>query len=232
MTIELTTEGLDRAGDGRQAYTEADLHAWHVLEPLATEYLPWTSSSLRPLGLVTVLNEIHVRGRTTIVECGGGVSTVFIARLLERLGDGLLTTLEHSDEWIAFLQRQLAREGLGHRVRVVHAPLAPHPLGWDGPWYDEAAVTAGLPDAPIDLLIVDGPPAVQPGTERSRYPALPVLADRLSPDAAVVLDDVQRRGEQEVLVRWEAEHELRFERRFQEGGIAIGGPAGMSPLGP
>jgi predicted O-methyltransferase YrrM len=211
---------------------DPDLHAWHVLAPLATEYLPWTSASLRPSGLQAILNEIQVRGRATILECGGGVSTVFIARLLERLGAGHLTTLEHDPEWLAFLERTLARERLAHRVRLVHAPLAPHPLGWDCDWYDEAAVAEGLPEAPIELLVVDGPPAFEPGTEHARYPALPALAHRLSPDATVVLDDLARPGEQDVLRRWEAEHHLRFERRHRDGGIAIGAPTGVPALGP
>jgi predicted O-methyltransferase YrrM len=212
-------------------WTEPDLHAWHVLAPLATGYAPWTSASLRPAGLVAVLNEIQVRARTTILECGGGVSTIFIARLLERLGDGLLTTLEHDPAWVDFLERTLARERIVHRVRLVHAPLGPHPLSWDSDWYDEAAVAESLPDAPIELLLVDGPPAFEDGTEHARYPALPALAHRLAPDATVVLDDIARPGEQAVLRRWEAEHFV-FERRHRDGGIAIGAPAGVPALGP
>lgn len=219
MTTD-TAIALDPAARGEERSDEADLHAWHVLAPLATEYVPWTSASLRPSGLVAVLNDIHVRGRTTIVECGGGVSTAFVARLLERLGAGHLTTFEHDAGWAAWLQRALAREGLSHRVDVVHAPLAPHPLSWDAPWYDGIA----LPEAPIELLLVDGPPAFHPGTEHARYPALPALADRLSPNATIVLDDVHRPGEQDVLARWEAEHDVLFERRVRDGGIAIGAP--------
>jgi hypothetical protein len=62
-------------------------------------------------------------------------------------------------------------------------------------------------------LLVDGPPAGEPGSERSRYPAVPALADRLAAGALIVLDDIDRPGEQWVLEAWQREAELRFERR-------------------
>jgi predicted O-methyltransferase YrrM len=208
-------------------WTAADQHAWQVLAPLAGEYLPWSSAALRPSALVAVLNDIVVHDRASVLECGGGISTVYIARLLTRRGRGELVTLEHDDGWVAFLREALARERLVERVTLVHAPLAEHPLAWEGEWYDEAA----LPDGPIDLLVVDGPPAWAPGTERARYPALPVLLDRLTAEATVVLDDLARPGEQAVLERWEAETAWRFERRHEDGGIAIGRAGGLAPLG-
>jgi hypothetical protein len=48
-----------------------------------------------------------------------------------------------------------------------------------------------------------------------------MLDTRLGPDAVVVLDDISRPGEQEVLARWEAETAWRFER-LEDEGIAIG----------
>jgi predicted O-methyltransferase YrrM len=213
------------------AWTTLDLHAWAILAPLASEYIPWSTAAMRPSGLVAVLNDLHVLERRTVVECGAGISTLFIARALERLGHGHLTTLEHDSLWAAATRRQLAREGLTGRATIVEAPLAPHPLSWDGDWYAEAALARGLPAARIDLLLVDGPPAHEPALRHARYPALPVLRDRLAPDCTVALDDAGRSGEQEVLERWEAETDLRFERRPDHGGIAIARPPGHDPLG-
>jgi hypothetical protein len=208
-------------------WTAADVHAWQVLAPLAGEYLPWSSAALRPSALVAILNDVVVHDRRRGVELGGGISTVYLARLLARRGRGELVTLEHDEGWLAFLGEALARERLLERVTLAHAPLAPHPLAWEGEWYDPAA----LPDGPIDLLVVDGPPAWEPGTERARYPALPALLDRLADDATVVLDDLPRPGEQAVLDRWEAETPWRFERRFEDGGIAIARAGGLPLLG-
>jgi len=119
------------------------------------------------------------------------------------------------------VRRQLERDGLSALARVVEAPLRPHPLALDSaPWYDEAALGELPPDG-IELLLVDGPPGYGEGMARSRYPALPVLADRLASGALVVLDDAGREGEGQILDRWEADQGFSFDRREAER-IAIG----------
>jgi hypothetical protein len=158
-------------------------------------------------GLETVLAQLDA-GRREIVECGSGVSTVVMARRLRELGAGRVTSLEHRPEFAAATRGRLDAEGLGDRAAVVDAPLRPHPdteLGW----YDRAALGL-LPDAGIELLLVDGPPAGTPALERSRYPALPELAARLAPSAAILLDDADRPGERWVLDRWLGEFSLRL----------------------
>ncbi len=84
---------------------------------------------------------------------------------------------------------------------------------------------------PIDLLVVDGPPAYAAGHGLARYPALPVLCDLLAPRATVILGDAERPGEQEVLRRWEHETGLDFDRRADRAGVAVAkiGGAGRSP---
>jgi hypothetical protein len=108
----------------------------------------------------------------------------------------------------------LHREGLERYARVVHAPLEGEP-----PWYARAALER-LPD-PIDLLVVDGPPAEAPGEGERRAPALPALASRLVPGATVVLDDAERPGERAVLARWEAGTAWRF-AVDPSAGVALG----------
>ena len=59
-------------------------------------------------------------------------------------------------------------------------------------WYSGDALAAALPDR-IDLLLVDGPPDLfGPGV---RWPAVPLLRDRLGPGAAVLMDDGDRPAE-------------------------------------
>jgi hypothetical protein len=70
-------------------------------------------------------------------------------------------------------------------------------------------------------LIVDGPPAHEPGRSGARYPALPWFFEHLASDYTVILDDIRRRGELEIIARWEAEFDIQFERRFAAGiGVA------------
>ncbi|HEY4095689.1 MAG TPA: class I SAM-dependent methyltransferase [Baekduia sp.] len=193
-----------------------DLHAWHVLRPLldAGGYLPWSTGAMRPAGLVMVCNDIVFGDRTRIVECGSGVSTIVLARLLRERGAGSVVALEHDGAWAARVSDLLRREKLQPFARVVHAPLEGDPL-----WYATAAL-GELPDA-VDLLIVDGPPAYAPGEEHRRAPALERLAARLVEGATVVLDDLDRAGERAVLAEWEAGTPWRF-RVEESAGVAFG----------
>jgi predicted O-methyltransferase YrrM len=203
----------------------ADVNGWQVLQPLldGRPFLPWTRGSIGPAGLAAICNEIALSERREIVELGSGVSTVVIARLLYERG-GRLHSVEHDETWAAWVASQLEREGLTDRVRLVPARLVPDPAHGEGPpWYDRASLEA-LPGE-IDLLLVDGPPSDQPDTERARYPALPALAGRLAPGAAVVLDDATRPGEQAILEAWTNESGIVFERS-ELARIAIGRFAG------
>ena len=194
-----------------------DLHAWQVLRPLldAGNYLPWSSGTMRPAGLVVVCNEIVHRSSTRIVECGSGVSTVVLARLLrQRGGAATLAALEHDPHWAALVTDLLQRESLDDLAHVVHAPLEHDP-----PWYARAALTK-MPDD-IDLLLVDGPPAHAPGQGRRRAPALNAFEARLTQTATVVLDDVNRPGEREVLTAWQSETSWRFSIH-EAAGVATG----------
>ncbi len=207
----------------------SDEAAMYALAALPGLYLPWSSGAMRPAGLVTVCNDIVLNERRRIVELGSGISTVLLARLLTQRPPPtgfLMAAVEHDALWARWVSEQLDREGTGTDVTIVRAPLIPHPRAERGlRWYDEAALADGLREAlradPIDLLLVDGPPAHATGHGLARFPALPVLGDRLAPGATVVLDDAERPGEQEVLRRWERGTGLGFDRSAERGGVAV-----------
>jgi predicted O-methyltransferase YrrM len=199
----------------------SNVDASFALRALPGPYLPWGSGSMRPAGLVEVCNDVVLNDRGNIVELGSGVSTVMLARLLAQLGGTSrrrLTAVEHDARWRRWVVGQLRAEGVGADVVVVDAPLQPFTHGGGLAWYDQAAVDAAI-DV-VDLLIVDGPPAFESGFGLARHRALVVLRDRLVPGATVVLDDIERDGEQEVLRRWEDEFGLAF-RRVAEAGVAV-----------
>lgn len=201
-----------------------DLRALQMLTPLSRSYVPWSSIAMRPAALLGILNEVVVNQRRSVVECGGGISTLYLGRLLKQTG-GQLTTIEHDATWAMQLTEQLAAEGLGGHVTVVHATLKSNATGLDGlqtPWYDAASIDHLRAGSPVDLLVVDGPPAYPDALRHARYPAVPFFRPRLTERFAVALDDINRVGEQEILERWEQELQIRFERRFAEGRIAIG----------
>jgi predicted O-methyltransferase YrrM len=195
-----------------------DAQAMQALLPLASPYLPWTHFAMRPSAVVAILNDIAVNRRAHIVECGGGISTLYTARLL-REREGHLYTIEESEEWAEILREQLDKERLTDRVSVIHAPLGDVRLGEDRHrWYSEAAVKQLTGRREIDLLVVDGPIAEQ--VPLIRYPALPYFHPSLRPGATVLVDDIDRRGEQQIVKRWEDELGVAFQRRFLNG-IAV-----------
>ncbi len=189
-----------------------------ALSPFLQEYTPWTSASLRPSALQMVINDIVLNNHVTVVECGAGVSTLVISRLLQKLG-GKLYSLEHDAIWRERIMTRLENEGLQHTASIIHAPLealAEHGTGW----YRTSAVLDAIPHSGIDLLLIDGPPAYKPEESQSRHPVLPLLWDRLSKDATIFLDDVGREGERIVIDRWEKEFGLSFVRSTSFGGVA------------
>lgn len=142
------------------------------------------------------------RRTTTIVECGSGSSTVYLALALRRVGGGRLVALEHKEQFAEATRDQLAEHGLADVATVCHAPLRPVTIeGAEWLWYDLAA----LPEVDgCGLLIVDGPPrTVQ---DLARYPALPLLRDRLLPGALILMDDYRRKSERRTVRRWMAEY--------------------------
>ena len=159
--------------------------------------------ALEPAALAFVL-ELAAAGRERIVECGSGASTIALARLLRERSGGQVWALEHDPAFAALVRARLEAEGLAEKATVIEASLEPHPVARAAcGWYATAALKR-LPPAGVDLLLVDGPPAPAdaPEDERSRYPALPLLAGRLGPGAIVVLDDADRAGERWTLARW------------------------------
>jgi predicted O-methyltransferase YrrM len=132
-----------------------------------------------------------------IVECSSGTSTTVLARCMQINGGGKVYSLEHDPVYARETRRQLERHGLSAWAEVIDAPLTAQEFaGATWPWY----AMDGLSPPEIDMLVIDGPP--QATRSLARYPAGPALFGRLSPGAAVLLDDARRPDEQQILRRW------------------------------
>lgn len=185
----------------------SDVFAAQILSSLNGKYVPWTMPALRPAALATLLNDIMINERETIVECGGGVSTIYIARLLKQMNRGHLYTIEHDARWLEILREQI--HGEEDRVTLIHAPIQSPGKTLQGEWYNEDIVIQRLKGVQIDLLIVDGPNETLENPQ-ARYPALPILQPLFSKTCAVALDDVNRKGERAILAEWQKKINLRF----------------------
>lgn len=135
-----------------------------------------------------------------ILECGSGMSTVWLAAACRHAGRGSVVALEHAERYATETRRALRRCGLQDYARVAHAPLQRLNQGERTfRWYDRSGY-GGLDR--VDVLFVDGPPgSIGP---LARYPAFPVLVPLLSDGALIVVDDAQRSDESTIVEEWKA----------------------------
>jgi predicted O-methyltransferase YrrM len=198
-----------------------DTFALAALQGLATGYMPWSQSSVRPSALVCLLNDVRLNRRRTIVEFGGGISTLFVAELIRHSKDQQLLSFEHDEAWSGFLSQELERRGLGEVARCIHAPLRSCP-GYDLNWYDIETVRAALAGRQVDCLFCDGPPAYAAAAGMARLPALSIVREFLASDFAIMLDDIQRHGERQIAKAWQDALDVPFRWFFLRGGFALG----------
>lgn len=183
----------------------------HPLPPMRL----WAAS---PDFVVLAVSLIREHKPNVVLEVGSGVSTIVSSYALQDVGQGHLISLEHEQQFAEVTAANLVAHRLDHIGSVRYAQLKSITLnGNDQPWYD-TAVLADLP--PVDFLVVDGPPS---GTaDMARYPALPMLFDRLKPGAYILVDDFMRDDEYAMVNRWLDEFKLTVVRTYaNEKGAAI-----------
>lgn len=173
-----------------------------------------------------VLLKLHAHIMSTrpnvIVEFGSGASTLVIADALRQNDGGKLISIEHSDYYGAQTLNTLEAEYLQGWVDLRIGDLE----AWEGEhlnaddaekpsrWYP-VSLLEGIEQ--VDLLWVDGPPGAT--CLFSRYPALPALTDKLSPNVEVWMDDTIRQEEKDICERWAADFGFKLEYYPLEKGL-------------
>ncbi len=179
---------------------------------------PMRGAAVLPDLANVILSLILERKPELVLEAGSGVSTLIIAYALRHVGRGRLISLEHEHAYFVQTMAHLERHGLTDVAAVVHAPLKTVVInGKPWRWYDTESLAMAKP---IDLFFIDGPP----GNTQSlaRYPALPLLIAKLSADAVLILDDVNRDAEQRILRMWTTQFpdfKLQLVETFKKGAI-------------
>ena len=137
----------------------------------------------------------------TIVECSSGLSSLVLARCCQINKKGKVFSLENGEEFARASRGHINRYQLDEYAQIIHAPLINHSInGRDFQWYD----ISQLPDASINMLVIDGPPGfIQ---THSRYPALPLLQQKMANDCVIFMDDAARDDEKEIVDKWLAEY--------------------------
>ncbi len=179
-----------------------------------TAELPYTKDWSAAADFVQlIVDEVFATKPQTIVECSSGLTTLMLARACQMVGQGRVYSLENGPEYAQNCRDNLKRYQLDEIATVIAAPLVDTVVGDKTfQWYS----IAGLKEQQIDMLVIDGPPGfIQ---QHSRYPALPVLMERLADNCSVFLDDATRDDEKELVAMWLKEypefehHYLDYER--------------------
>jgi hypothetical protein len=184
-----------------------DLGALIALDKLEGPFVPWTSWSMQPAAVASIVNAIWFDHPRSVVELGVGASSFYLGRVLRETG-GKLVSIEENGPWAERIAAGLEGEGLAATAKVAHAPLvelperpASFPAAAPPCWYDRAVLEDCLP-AEIDILVVDGPAAGDRPETLVRFAAVPLLADRLADPFLIVLDDIDREAERETIGAW------------------------------
>ncbi|MGP9574064.1 class I SAM-dependent methyltransferase [Halomonas sp. AOP42-D2-25] len=186
------------------------------------QLLPLRGWATSPDVLLRLHAHIMATRPQVIVEFGSGASTLVIADALRQNGVGKLISIEHSDHYgaqtLGTLQAESLEGWVDLRIGDLEAWKGEHlnPEDAEKPsrWYP-VSLLEGVEN--VGLLWVDGPPGAT--CLFSRYPALPALADKLSPNAEVWMDDTIRQEEKDICERWAADHGFELEYYPLEKGL-------------
>lgn len=179
----------------------------------------WASS---PDVLLMLHSWIKTNRPLCVLEFGSGASTIVIADALRQNGIGKLFSFDHSDYYGTQTLERLKAEGLevwvdlriGELESWTREHLNPADAEKQSRWYP-VSLLGGIEN--VDLLWVDGPPGAT--CLFSRYPALPALADKLSANAEVWMDDTIRQEEKDICEKWAKDHGFEVEYYALEKGL-------------
>ncbi len=160
--------------------------------------LPVTKDWSAAADFLKIISDYCIESKPkTIVECSSGTSSLVLSRCCQLNQYGHVYSLENGEQFVEQTQQQLDDFILSDYCDVIHAPLRNIQLeDEEFQWYE----LNNFSTAKIDLLVIDGPPGyIQ---KHSRYPALPLLYDRLADQCVIFLDDAARDDEQEVVRQW------------------------------
>ena len=180
--------------------------------------LPVTETWSAAPDFLTLISDYCLQHKPeVIVECSSGTSSIVLSQCCRINQSGHVYSLENGDEFFRKTGAQLNDFSLSEYCDVIHAPLKQIVLDeGDFQWYD----VTGLTEKKIDMLVIDGPPGFL--QKHSRYPALPVLSDRMAEHCIVFLDDAARDDEQELVSIWLNSHpEFSYEYIDNERGCSI-----------
>lgn len=200
-------------------FTQLENYQNLLLEIQPNSSLPntrgWAGS---PDFLMHICKLIKTEKPNIILEASSGASTIVSGYCIKKTG-GHVISLEHELEYAEQTISSIKTHNLEGVCEVIHAPLIPYDInGNSHKWYD---LSSDKIPAKIDMLIIDGPPTTIQNL--ARFPALPLLIQRLKAGGLIILDDAKRDDEKTIISKWlDTYPEVKiFKRLYAEKGICV-----------
>ncbi len=216
-----TYRSLEKRQEVQQEKTQAYAQILNLVTPRAP-LPPMTQWAATPELALELIHQMMIHRPKNVVEIGSGCSSIVMGYILEKQKQqGHLLSIDHDEAYAQKTRSQLSLHSLQESVSVVDAPLQSQPsIGRGGKqttWYSLEGLD--IPES-IDMLVVDGPP--EKVTPWVRYPAVPVLLEKLSQNAVIILHDTHRKDETAIVHAWN-EHlpGASVEWKHTDKGIAI-----------
>ena len=199
LTIAHEKSQHAEAGSATVKQIAANIYALMKLEKRFPRLCPVrTTWSIEPVHIQALIDILDETRPQNILELGCGISSYVIAAWVKENKQGKFISIEHSASWADHTKHEAERFGILNEIDIKLVSLKPMECCKEYiTWYDPSIVTTYMEK--IDLLLVDAPPAVAPLT---RLPAIPMLYEKLSDKAVILLDDGNRPGEKQVIQHW------------------------------
>jgi predicted O-methyltransferase YrrM len=196
MTADERSNSAAAAPDVERLLQEAaavDL-SWIVPPPTADG---WT---LAPDALRFVTAVVRALRPRHVLEMGSGLSTRLLAREAAALGNGcVISSVDHDPQYNWETSPRESADGSAANVAFHLAPLVVREFGGKlgGAYLIRPDKLASK--APVDLVVIDGPPVNLGGREATLYQVM----DYARPGTLVLLDDSKRPEERAAIRAWQ-----------------------------
>ncbi len=176
---------------------ESSQQLFHFINPKLP--IPSTRNWVASPDFILALFDILLQKKSaSIVELGSGVSTLYLAYLMEQHEiDGVITSYDHDPVYAEKTRSLLARHGLANRAKIIDSPLD------EKGWYQ---IPQNSIPKTISLLIVDGPPTVTHSNARNQ--AFPFFKPYFKKGSLLVADDCKREEGQRMMREWQESQDL------------------------
>lgn len=179
----------------------------YLMEELGFKFpLYWNEWAIERKFADLLIYTILTKNPRVVVDLGSGLTTLITAKVMElkEQKDFTIYSVDCGGKFLKETENRIKAEKLNNfkNIHFIYAPLEEITIKTRKYiWYKN--FSKQISESKIDLLVVDGPMGNL--CKNARYPAVPLLEDKLKKKSVILLDDFNREDEQEIGKLWCAE---------------------------